>query len=258
MASYLRTQPSYQRVHLVVPHGHRMVDLPSGGFVVTPVTWSTSVLRRRHWPSCSLHGRRRTIVSSVSAPWRSPALNWTKRNMQRRGKSTTHVHIVALSCHRWRSRRSLSDSQTSATAPPVFHLPDACLTTRLDPRATVRKRAGARRETLGWQSARACSRPLLSIAGSDPHTRPNLLEPATPNPRTSRRTGTLRAPGAACGTLDAAEPARLNGSQVRRGGDAAELAIDSMGRRRHSCRRFAVRLPRSSTVAAASRRVLGD
>ena len=185
------------------------------------------MLRRRHWPSCSLHGRRRTIVSSVSAPWRSPALNWTKRNMQRRGKSTTHVHIVALSCHRWRSRRSLSDSQTSATAPPVFHLPDACLTTRLDPRATVRKRAGARRETLGWQSARACSRPLLSIAGSDPHTRPNLLEPATPNPPRQGAPAPWRGPP----VRPTATLTRRNGVaerlQVRRGGDAAKLAIHS-------------------------------
>ena len=52
-------------------------------------------------------------------------------------------------------------------------------------------------------------------------------------------------------TLARRGPGAADRPQVRRGGDAAGLAIDSRGRRRHTGRRFAVSAPRSSMVAAA-------
>lgn len=68
--------------------------------------------------------------------------------------------------------------------------------------------------------------PLLTLAPAVHRGRrsprpPHLLQPATPNPHTSTRTGTLKGPpGAACGDLDAAEPARLTGRRFG-GGDAS-------------------------------------
>ena len=68
----------------------------------------------------------------------------------------------------------------------------------------------------------------LSIAGSDPHARLDLLKPATPQLPCKGACAPLSRlsplPGAADGAAER--------PQVRRGGDAAKLAIDSRGRRR--------------------------
>ena len=76
----------------------------------------------------------------------------------------------------------------------------------------------------------------LSIAGGDPHARPNLL--SLPR-RTRACKGALRA-SLARQTLARRGTGAAFRPQVRRGGDAAGLAIDSRGRRRHTGRRFAV------------------
>ena len=69
-------------------------------------------------------------------------------------------------------------------------------------------------DCVGATSRGVCRRPgPLSIADGAPHARPHLLQPATPRPPASTRTGTLegQTPVRPDGTVDAAEPARLDG-----------------------------------------------
>ena len=117
-------------------------------------------------------------------------------------------------------------------------------------------RSGGAGTSMTWPQP-PCRTGMLSIADGAPHARLDLLEPATPNPRRQRAPGPYEGtPVRPDGTVDAAEPARLDGRRFGGVGTPPSSRYTAGAGGGIRVAALAGAPPRSSMVAAAPQQCL--